>query len=192
MLNRTWMGVSAAALFAFAGVSCKSDKPEGPGEEVAALTVDGVTATASVTAIDTNKRTVTLKWEGGESRTYAIGKEAVNFHQVKIGDVVRASVVEALAIFIGPAGAAPSEGAGTTVALAAKGEKPAMIVANTVVVVDKITHIDQRNRVVTLERAEGLPRNIKVAPGVDLGGLRVGDNVAVRVTEAVAITVSKS
>src|SRR4051812_38109569 len=43
---------------------------------------------ASIEAVDSAKRTVTLKGPGGEIVTLAVGPEVQNFDQIRVGDLV--------------------------------------------------------------------------------------------------------
>src|SRR5262250_1367641 len=58
------------------------------------------TLKASVEAVDPETRTVTLKGEDGESRTFQVGPEVKNLKQVKVGDDVILQYKEALAISV--------------------------------------------------------------------------------------------
>ena len=53
---------------------------------------------ATVTAVDKAKRTVTVKGPKGNIRTFAVGKEARNFDQVKVGDMITLTYAEAVTV----------------------------------------------------------------------------------------------
>src|SRR5215510_9413038 len=83
-----------------------------------AIVVDTVQATATVTAVDAAKRIVSVVNEAGVTNTYKLGKQVRNFDQIKVGDKVKATLVESVAVVIGKTGAPPQAGAGQVVALA--------------------------------------------------------------------------
>src|SRR5262245_13693157 len=56
--------------------------------------------TATVEAIDSDKRTVDLKGPKGNVVTLKVGPEAKNFNQVKVGDRVTAKYLESPAILM--------------------------------------------------------------------------------------------
>ena len=56
--------------------------------------------TAKVTAIDYNKRTVTLKGPEGNEKTIGVDENVKNFDQIKVGDEVVVRHTEALAISV--------------------------------------------------------------------------------------------
>jgi hypothetical protein len=162
-------------------------QPAGPMGR--AIIVDTITATATVTAVDHAKRTVTLQNPDGTTSIYKVGKDVVNFDQIKVGDRVRATLVESLAIAIRKPGEPPSAGETQTVALAPKGAKPGGIVVNTAELTAKVQALDTSKRTVTLMGPAGNKRTLKVGPDVDLSKLQVGDDVVVRFTEALALLV---
>ncbi|MCU0788215.1 MAG: hypothetical protein MUC91_08505, partial [Verrucomicrobia bacterium] len=59
-----------------------------------AMIVDTFTTTATVTAINTADRKVTLKTPNGHKTTYKCGPDMVNFSQIAVGDQVKATVSE--------------------------------------------------------------------------------------------------
>jgi hypothetical protein len=158
--------------------------------EPGAVVTTAVTATAMVDAIDTTKRKLTLKWPDGKTKTLKVGKEVRNFDQIKVGDQVKTTFVEELAVFLKKSDAPPSEGEIETVALAPKGAKPGVIVADTQVITAKIEAVNYKNRTVTLKGPEGNTKTLKVGNNVkNFKEVKKGDDVSVRFTEALAIIV---
>jgi hypothetical protein len=154
-----------------------------------AFAVDAATMTATVTAIDADKRTVTLEMDG-KSKTITCGPEVRNFAQIKVGDLVKTTFVEAMAVFIQKDGG-PASGDGlATVTLAPKGARPGVLMTKTVAINVKIDAIDAKNRSVTVTTPEGVTRTFKVDKSVKgLKNLKQGDDVVVKFTEALAIVV---
>jgi len=165
-----------------------SIKPQ-PGESDAAM--DAMSATSTVEAVDPAKRTVTLKGPQGDKHTIHLGKEAINFDQIKPGDKVSATLAEQVAVGITKGASPPSAGESQMIARAPKGNKPALVIVDSEQITGKIDAIDADKRTVTITEADGQPRALKVAPKVDLSGLAKGDDVTVRATQALAILVEK-
>jgi hypothetical protein len=182
-----------AAILAFTACATKM---EGVGETTVIETADGAiivdtfTTTATVTGIDSAKRKVTLVSPKGTKSTYVAGPEVVNFAQIRIGDQVRATVTEEVAIFIG-SGAPPSAMVGAGVALAPVGAKPGGVVVETTQVTVKVTAVDAKSRKVTFQLPDGTTKQVKVGKKVDLSAVRPGDNVTVQVSEGLAIIVER-
>jgi len=82
LLRMTRVSVLAAALPLFA--ACSTMETGGTAEP-GAIAVETVQMTATVKAVDRSKRTVTLAGKNGKRATYKVGKEAVNFDQIKVG-----------------------------------------------------------------------------------------------------------
>jgi hypothetical protein len=166
-------------------------KPEGAaGAGAGAAALEGMTATATVESVDKDKRLVTLKNAEGETRTIHLGKEAINFDQIQPGDKVRATLAEEVAISIRKGGAPEADAEGM-VALAPKGAKPGMLIANSAKVTGKIQSIDPAKRTLTIDEVDGGSRTIKVGPKVNLAELSQGDDITARCTQVLAIVVEK-
>ena len=183
--------LAAGTQFVYAAdVAAPTAKPTAkPAGEPGAIAAEVISASAKVTAIDAAKRTVTLEMDG-KSKTITCGPEVRNFAQIKVGDQVKATFVEALAVYIQKAGAPAGGNEVETVTLAPKGAKPGMLVTKSVVLKAKIDAIDAKNRTVTVTGPEGNTKTFKVAKSVKgFKDLQKGDDVVVRFTEALAIVV---
>jgi hypothetical protein len=161
------------------------------GQEQAAIEAAAVQVSANVVAVDAAKRAVSVVGPLGRTNTYVCGPAVKNFDQIKVGDTVKATFVESIAIAAGPSSAPMSAGVGGTVAVAPKGAMPGVVMAKTVEVTGKIVSIDAESRAVTLVGPAGNERTVKAGPKVDLGALKAGDDVRLQVTEALAIVVER-
>jgi hypothetical protein len=178
--------------------SAKSSKPAGETTSVAAIQqgvpggifVETHQMTADVTAIDAAKRTVTLRTPDGKKDTVKCGPEVVNFDQIRVGDQVKVTATEEVAVYMAT-DAPSSDGGAAVVALAPKGAKPGGIVAATVQVIATVTAIDLKHHKATLQFADGTTHTVAVRPDVDLTKRKVGEQVVIRTTGALAISVDK-
>jgi hypothetical protein len=180
----------ACASFAFAAEQMATMAKKQAGEP-GAIAVMVATATATVQSVDTAKRTVELKMPDGKVKTFKLGKEVRNFDQIKVGDQVKTTYVDELTVFLRKADVPPSSEEVTNVMLAPKGAKPGVIAADTTQMSAKIMAVDAKKRTVTLMGPEGNSKTLKVAKTVNLKGVKKGDDVVVRYTEALAILVEK-
>ncbi len=176
---------SLAVVFsAFAGQEQDSSRPGG-------VVVDVTEVSGEVIAVDSQKKTVTLKGPEGNVVTLN-AKNARNLDQVQVGDRVNAKFIESLAIFVRKADSPPSAEEEEAVALAPKGEMPAGLVAQTVQITADVEAIDYQKRTVTLKGPEGDVKTIKVGDAVKrLEDVKVGDQVVLRITEALALDVTR-
>ncbi len=125
-------------------------------------------------------------------RTVKVGPEARNFDQIKVGDTVTAQYLESVAVVVAKTGEKPAVSEAQTVEVAAKGEKPRVVVVNTIDVTAVVEKIDYKKRMISLKGPEGNVRDFVVDKSVKkFKNIKIGDNVFVRLTEAVAITVEK-
>jgi Cu/Ag efflux protein CusF len=75
--------------------------------------------------------------------------------------------------------------------LAPIGAKPGGVTANTEEITAKVKAINLKHRKATLQFPDGTSHTFTVRPDVDMTKHAVGDEVVIRATEAVAISVEK-
>jgi hypothetical protein len=158
---------------------------------VGGVTVNTVEVTAKVTAIDTKNRKVTLLLSDGDKETVKVPPEAVNFDQVKVGDIVKATLTEEVVVYLDEEGASVPDGYAAGVAIAPKGAQPGGIVAETTQVTATVTAIDHTNRTATVRFNDGSVETFPVRDDIDLSQRKVGEKVVFVVTEMVALSVEK-
>ena len=148
------------------------------------------TATAVVQAIDLNTREVTLKGEDGNVFTFVAGDQVKNLSQVRVGDTVKATYTQSLALEVKRVeGGSPQVSASATGGSAAPGEKPGGGVARTVTASAVITAIDRTANTVTLQGPSGNSRVVQVRDPKNLENVQVGDMVYATYTESLGIAV---
>jgi len=146
--------------------------------------------TATVTAVDTANRLVTLKGKK-ETETIKMGPEVVNFDQIKVGDQVKVTVSQGVVLSLQAPGAKAVEPSVTAAGeAAAVGAKPAGEVKVGIKGTVTVSRIDMKTRLVTLTGAEGRSYKVKAAPDVQIDKLKVGDKVLAEYTESVGIAVT--
>jgi hypothetical protein len=162
------------------------------------LTAPGVVVTdvlevkASIEAIDYKKHLVTLRGLQGRTLTLKADKAVRNFEQLKRGDGVLADFVESVAIFIRPTSAPPSAAEARLVSVAPKGSKLGVLLAETFPLKGAVESIDYKARQVTLKEPSGASRTVPVDKSFKrLDGIKKGDGVVARITEAIAIKIEK-
>jgi hypothetical protein len=146
---------------------------------------------ATVTRIDADKRKVTLATQDGKETTVKCGPEVINFDQIHVGDQLKIRVTQELAVAMGTPGAPSSDGGADMVALAPKGAKPGGMMASTMQVTAKVTAIDLKHHKATIQLPDGSSKSFDVRPDVDLTQRKIGEEVVLRFTEALAISVEK-
>ena len=148
--------------------------------------------TATVEAIDYHSRMVTIRGPQGKMIDLHADESVRNFNQVRVGDKVNVEVLESVALYVQKHdGTQPSVREGAAVAVAPRGERPGIAAADTVVITATVEAINYDTRMVTLRGPKGT-RTLRVHERArDMEKVKVGDQVVVRYTVAVAITVNK-
>lgn len=195
------LGLALGATALLALTSCSSTRPadEPLGETTRAsvykegvpggVLVETTTIKASVVAIDTTNRAVTLAVPDGRQKVIGCGPEVANFGQIRVGDQVNATITSELVLALTTADM-PAVEAGLA-ALAPRGKKPGGVMAQTQEYTATISDINRSRREITLRLPDDSKRTFTVRPDIDLSGRKPGQQVAIRVSVAVAIEVSK-
>jgi Cu/Ag efflux protein CusF len=152
-----------------------------------------VSATATVEAIDLKTRVVTLKGPKGNVFDVTVGEQARNLPQVKVGDQVEVKYYESIALrLVKPGERVAGVQETEALARAKQGEKPGGMVGRQVTLTATITAIDKKKQMVTLKGPEGKTVTVKAENPENLKKVKVGDEIEVTYTEALAISVEKA
>jgi len=171
--------------FAIAGaVVAAEDKTPKPIE-----VKDKVTVKATVEAVDKVNRTITIKGKKGTMMTMPVDEAVERFDAIKVGDTIEATYYESVAVQVMKPGTAPT---GTSVAAMGgtmSGTKPGGMVAGQTTMTVTITAIDMDTPAVTVKTADGTSLSFRVQKKHYLKEVKVGDQVMITQTEALAIAV---
>jgi hypothetical protein len=188
--------IFVAALAASLALPAAAQKPDVTGGTVVAsepgkaAAVRAVKITAQVVAIDKASRTVTLKGPKGNVVDVVAGDEVKNFDQIKAGDFVVVDFIQSLSLELqktkSGAGGISAQSAAVT---AEPGERPAAAAAHQVIAIAKVTAVDKKAKTITLKGPRGNVVTLDVQNPVQFKVVKVGDEVLVTYTEAVAISV---
>jgi len=158
-----------------------------PGRAAAVRTVK---VTAQVVAIDKATRTVTLKGPQGNTVEVVAGDEVKNFAQIKVGDMLVVSYVQSLSLELQKAKTGASGITTQSAAVTAKpGERPAAAAGNQVTAIAKVTAVDKKASTISLKGPRGNTVVLDVQNPDQFKVVKVGDEVLVTYTEALAISV---
>ena len=197
----TILGLTIGATALLALTSCSSTRPadEPLGETTRAtvykegvpggVIVETIKINATVVAVDTTNRAVTVAVPDGRQKVIGCGPEVVNFGQIRVGDQVNAMITSELVLALTTTDM-PTVEAGLA-ALAPRGAKPGGVMTQTQEYTATIAYVNRSRREVTLLLPDDSKRTFTVRPDVDLTERKPGQQVAIRVSVAVAIEVSK-
>jgi Cu/Ag efflux protein CusF len=151
-----------------------------------------VTKTATIVAIDMKTRMVTLKDKNGNVWDIKADERVKNLAQVMVGDEVLTKYYESVVVQIvnpeTPTGTTTTE----TSTVSKPGDKPAGTETSQVTVVATIVAIDPNKTSVTLKGPEGNSVTFPVKDPKNLDNVKVGDQVSITYTQALAISVQKA
>ncbi|MDM0022114.1 hypothetical protein [Variovorax saccharolyticus] len=167
------------------------------GTEITASTKPGtgtikelVKVTGVVEAIDLQTRHVTVKDATGKLIPLAVGPEARNLEQVKVGDRVTVRYAQALTLTLVKDGNeirsrvdSPVTGSRTV-----KGERPGGSLGRQVEVTANVVAVNRKTKMITLRGTE-YEVDLKVRDPDQLKMIKVGDQVHATYTEAVALSI---
>jgi len=182
-----------AAAFAATALAQKPDAKGGaaivsaPGMATMATTTE---LSAKVVAIDKATRTLTLKGQKGEAVDFVASADVKNFDQIKVGDMVVARYVQALTLELRNTRAAAGSPTVREEAVKAKpGEKPAVAGVREVTAIADVTAVDPKKSTITLKGPRGNVVTLDVKNPDQFKVVKVGDQVEVTYTEALALSV---
>ncbi len=184
----------AAALVApGSGLAVESGQAATAAEPAARAVIVGeeIERKGKVLSIDRDTRTVVLEGEQGRQISIRVPEQAANFDKVSVGDPVVARYYESLALAIAPVvDAEPGASALAAVSLAAPGATPGGVIVDQVQLRAVVRAVDPEARTVTLEVPAGGERTLKAREGVDLSNVKVGEQVSVTHTRALALSLT--
>ena len=144
---------------------------------------------ARVSAVDRAKRSFTLTDEQGNRRTFQAPAQMRNFDQLKVGDRVRAQVGVERVVQLREPGQPAGDGAAGVLGTAAEGDKPGLVMVETLELTAIIKAMDSTLRTATLQFADGSLRTVQVRPDVEMKSDYLGRELVLSITRAVVIEV---
>ena len=159
-------------------------------EPGSAAIVGAAEVSAQVVSIDKKTRTVSLKGPKGKVMDIVAGEEVKNFSQIKVGDMVVVRYMQSLALELqkvksGASGIQVTEGA----AKAEPGQRPAVGAVREVTAIAKVSAIDEKAKTISLTGPRGNTVTLDVKNPEQFKVVKLGDEVLVTYTEAVAVSV---
>ena len=151
-----------------------------------------VTATATILAIDTATRTLTLREETGQEDTVSVGPEVARFNELKVGDKVKATYYESVVFKI----LKPGEKAGPSKVDGALSRGRGALPVGTLSVQERmtvtVTAIDSAAPSVTVTMPDSRSVTRKVKDKETIEGLKVGDQVDITYTRALVTSIERA
>jgi hypothetical protein len=191
---------SLFASLALLVVACASSKPSGePPIEVQSTGTPGEASatrsqklTATVLAVDTASRKLTLKREDGSSQTISVPPNVKRLDEVSAGDKIEVDVQEGILFEYQPPGTPFVEPAvAVGAAKAGANEAPAGAVAGAVQSTVTVIGVDNKSRIVQFQDPDGNKYEVKAGPKLAIEKLKVGDRLLATYAATIAISLDK-
>ncbi len=187
----------AAAALAMPIISVAQNAPQGvvmaaraPGE---AAVTEAVQLQGKVKSIDRQARSVVVVGAQGTEIVFTLPPEARNFDQIRVGDLVTLTYVQALAIELRRVQTnGIRERIESADAVRSKpGERPAAGVERTVTVIADVVAINPKAQTITLRGAQRTVELVVKDPAV-LKAIKVGNQIEAVFTEAIGLEVTQA
>jgi hypothetical protein len=163
-------------------------------DQSAGTRVAGKSATAHgagiVTAIDKSSRSVTVKTEAGETRSFQVPADVKGFDKLKKGDKIDVEYTEAIAVAMMPPGTKMTPSEKTAAMKTGKAEGMA---GKQITVSAEVTNVDTVNNTITLKGPKGQVETVDVKDPENqakLSSLKPGQVMQFTYTEAMAVSVT--
>jgi Cu/Ag efflux protein CusF len=165
---------------------------EAPAAKPSVSELTAVKLRGTITAVDKENKTITIKGEGGRTLTLDV-QDPSKLEAVKVGDPVVGTYYEAVAVQVrkaeaGTPGVTVKEGRTSS----KPGETPAGAIGREITVTGTITAIDKKQGSVTVKGPQGKSHAVKVKEPKNLENVKVGDLIELTYTQALAVALDKA
>ena len=184
LLRNVWTGVIVSVL-SIGTASAAETSVVKPGRIVSTLVKSG----AIVEAVNRETRELKLIDAQGNRFSVFADKLVRNFDQIEPRDRIIVEYLESVALVVAPEGSEPPIWDAAKITVAPAGDKPGIEGVETHLLVATVQAINATDRLVTLETEFGDQRTIKVSEQARLDLVEIGDQVRLRVTRAIAVSV---
>jgi len=187
---------------AFLVAACASSKQEQAGSQPVEVHPTGTPGqaaatsyhkmTATVLAVDTTSRKLTLRANDGHVETVDVPPEVRRLNEITAGDRIVVEVQDGLLFEYQPAGTAYVPP--TAVVAGGRGgagQPPGVAAAGAVQSTVTVVAIDPKTRIVQIQDLDGNRYQVKAGPKISLDKLVVGDRLLATYVTSVAISVEK-
>ena len=162
------------------------------GEKPVVVATDLAVMTATVQAVDTKSRTITLKDPDGSVATLDVHPGVKNLDQVKVGDKLEVEFYKSVVIDVAGGDGKPEPLETASVGVAPYGDKPGIDAVDVLEVTARVAAIDYQKRTITLTGPQGGTVTLAVdKSATHFNEVKKGDQVVARVTEAVIMVIRK-
>jgi hypothetical protein len=180
------LGMGSAAFAQPTSISKTTATQPGSVTSATVITVHG-----KIVSVNRAKKLVTLDGPRGRKVTLKV-QNPYNLHAAKVGEPVVVRFYEVVTIRKErPGEKVASASLKEGIATAVPGEVPGAVIGRRLQLVVSVVAIDQHNGMVTVKGPDGATEKVKARNPNNLQRLKVGDNLVVSLSQAVAISLDK-
>ena len=150
---------------------------------------DVATATATVQAIDSANRIITLRSEDGTEDTMYVPTDVKRFDQVKVGDKLKVRYHESMVFQVRKPGAPSNKPDDTTSASRTPGAKPGAQMSRQMTATVDVVAVDPAVPSITVKTADGRTVTRKIENKKNIEGVKAGDKIDITFTQAALIAI---
>jgi hypothetical protein len=150
--------------------------------------IETVRVRAIVSDISHKEGFLKLELPNGREAIYKVIETTTTFDRIKVGDKLRVTLLEPLAVSFEEGNSVLVTNRSDTVTLSAQGKK-ANLITDTEAVRCRITAANLRDHRVTLQFDDGEKRAVNVNKQVDLANIKLGQTVVARLTRGLAFDI---
>ena len=154
--------------------------------------VNAVSATATIQAIDSTARKLTLRNDKGEEDTFIVGPEMKRFEELKVGDKIKMTYYQSLILQVRKPGEKANVPGVDAALTRAKGAMPGATLAAQEKMNVTVKAIDPALPSITVVTDDGRTVTRKIENKKYLEGVKVGDKIDLTYTESILIDVVKA
>jgi Cu/Ag efflux protein CusF len=151
-----------------------------------------VTTSATIQAIDSTTRMVTLRDEKGQEDTFELGPEVKRFNELKVGDKVKMTYYESLVFLVRKPGDKAPSTAPTGAITPGRGSLPGATAAAQQKASVTVKAIDPKVPSITVTTDDGRTVTRKINEAKYLEGLKPGDKIDITYTVAVVANIERA
>lgn len=150
---------------------------------------DTATATATVQAIDSTSRILTLRSEDGTEDMMYVPAEVKRFDQVKVGDKLKIRYHESLVFQVRKPGEASNKPGDSATASRTPGAKPGAQMARQLTATVDVVSVDPSVPSITVKTADGRTVTRKIEDKKNIEGVKAGDKIDITYTQAALMAI---
>jgi Cu/Ag efflux protein CusF len=152
-----------------------------------------VTGTATIQAIDSTRRMITLRFKDGQEDSFEVGKEVQRFNELKVGDTVKMTYTESVVVLLRKPGDPPITDAQAANAATTRGTGalPSATMAAQERVTVTVKAIDPATQAITVTTKDGRTVTRKVDDKKFIDGLKAGQTIDIVYTRALVTAIER-